>query len=293
MMTFLLLLVLLPTVASFAPHPILKPIGTRLQVSLADDDKNNEENISIEYCSGCRWMMRSAWMANELLTTFKEEEGLGSVTLIPSRSEKGGVFLVQSASSVLWDRAQEGGFPESKQLKQRVRNLICPDKDLGHSDISSSSSTEEQQLVEDCEDCPTAPTTASSASTLPNVSITYCIGCKWLLRASWMAQELLTTFSDDLNSVTLSPSRPNDSIPGGTFRIELKKSTEDEVQLLWDRKEQGRFPEAKEVKQMIRDQIAPKRDLGHSDYSKLEEDATEDEMDDDEAEEARKFFGVM
>ena len=30
------------------------------------------------------------------------------------------------------------------------------------------------------------------------VEIQYCTQCRWLLRAGWVAQELLTTFSEEL-----------------------------------------------------------------------------------------------
>jgi selenoprotein W-related protein len=88
----------------------------------------------------------------------------------------------------------------------------------------------------------------------PKVSITYCRLCGWLLRASWTAQELLTTFADELGSVTLVPDTT-----GGVFEVRL------DDKLLWSRKDHGRFPEMKELKQMVRDLIAPDRDLGHSD----------------------------
>ena len=39
-----------------------------------------------------------------------------------------------STSTQLWDRKTNGGFPEVKQLKQLVRNVIDPDRDLGHID---------------------------------------------------------------------------------------------------------------------------------------------------------------
>ncbi|MFR0672291.1 SelT/SelW/SelH family protein [Enterobacterales bacterium AW_CKDN230030176-1A_HGKHYDSX7] len=87
----------------------------------------------------------------------------------------------------------------------------------------------------------------------PEVVITYCTQCQWLLRAAWLAQELLSTFADELGRVTLAPAS------GGTFRI-----TCNEVQV-WERKADGGFPEAKVLKQRIRDQIAPTRDLGHND----------------------------
>jgi selenoprotein W-related protein len=85
------------------------------------------------------------------------------------------------------------------------------------------------------------------------VEITYCTQCRWLLRAAWLAQELLTTFEQDLYSVALRPGT------GGIFEITLNS------QLIFSRKQAGRFPESKEVKQLIRDHIDPDRDLGHSD----------------------------
>ena len=85
--------------------------------------------IEIEYCTQCRWLLRAAWLAQELLTTFEQE--IGEVALIPST---GGVFEVRSSEVTLWSRKQEGRFPEAKELKQRVRDLIAPEKNLGHSD---------------------------------------------------------------------------------------------------------------------------------------------------------------
>jgi selenoprotein W-related protein len=66
---------------------------------------------------------------------------------------------------------------------------------------------------------------------------------------------LLTTFEQDLDSVALKPGT------GGIFDITLDQK------LIFSRKEAGRFPEAKEVKQLLRDRIDPERDLGHSDRS--------------------------
>ena len=69
-----------------------------------------------------------------------------------------------------------------------------------------------------------------------------------------MAQELLTTFTDEVFSVNLQPSEI-----AGSYRIFVNK------ELVFDRKREGHFPEAKELKQLIRDQIDPERSLGHSD----------------------------
>jgi selenoprotein W-related protein len=73
------------------------------------------------------------------------------------------------------------------------------------------------------------------------------------MRATWMAQELLTTFENELGEVALIPGK------GGVLDICL------EEEVIFSRKEAGRFPEMKELKQLIRDKIAPDRHLGHSD----------------------------
>jgi len=84
--------------------------------------------LEIEYCTQCRWLLRAAWMAQELLTTFEKE--LGEVALIPG---EGGIFEVRLEGKSIFSREQERRFPESKELKQLVRDRIAPDKDLGHS----------------------------------------------------------------------------------------------------------------------------------------------------------------
>ncbi len=85
------------------------------------------------------------------------------------------------------------------------------------------------------------------------LEIEYCTQCRWLLRSAWMAQELLTTFERDLERVSLVPGS------GGIFDIRLNN------ELIFSRKDAQRFPETKEIKQMIRDRIDPERPLGHSD----------------------------
>jgi selenoprotein W-related protein len=87
----------------------------------------------------------------------------------------------------------------------------------------------------------------------PRIAITYCTQCNWLLRAGWMAQELLSTFSLDLAEVVLVPGT------SGIFEIRI-----DDV-LVWERKRDGGFPDVKVLKQLVRDRIAPTRDLGHID----------------------------
>lgn len=90
--------------------------------------------VSIEYCTGCKWLLRSAWLAQELLTTF--EKDLDSVSLKPNSDSPGGVFTVTVDGKKIWDRRNEDtkGFPEAKILKQLIRDVINPDMSLGHSD---------------------------------------------------------------------------------------------------------------------------------------------------------------
>jgi len=85
--------------------------------------------LEIEYCTQCRWLLRAAWLAQELLTTFGPT--LGEVALIPGRN---GVFEVRLEGQPIFSRRQEGRFPESKELKQLVRDRVAPGKSLGHSD---------------------------------------------------------------------------------------------------------------------------------------------------------------
>ncbi len=88
--------------------------------------------IAITYCSQCNWMLRAAWMAQELLTTFGQD--LGEVALVPGT---GGIFIITVDGVPVWDRKTDGGFPEAKALKQRVRDIVWPERDLGHSDRKS------------------------------------------------------------------------------------------------------------------------------------------------------------
>ena len=86
--------------------------------------------IVILYCTQCNWMLRAAWLTQELLQTFGQD--LGEVALQPGT---GGTFQVTlNEDTLLWCRKTEGGFPQPKELKQRVRDHIDPERDLGHVD---------------------------------------------------------------------------------------------------------------------------------------------------------------
>lgn len=98
----------------------------------------------------------------------------------------------------------------------------------------------------------------------PCLRIRYCTQCRWLARACWLAQEVLTTFPTEL-TVLLDPGT------GGVFEVAL----DDEV--VFSRARSRRFPEPKEIKQHVRDRIDPNRSLGHSDRDRESESESESE----------------
>ncbi len=87
-------------------------------------------HVEIRYCTGCRWGLRAAWLAQELLSTFEDE--LGTVSLIPDAT--GGVFDIQLDGATVWSRSEQKRFPEPKEIKQAVRDIVAPGRDLGHID---------------------------------------------------------------------------------------------------------------------------------------------------------------
>lgn len=88
----------------------------------------------------------------------------------------------------------------------------------------------------------------------PTITIEYCPKCNWLLRAAYMAQEFLSTFEEDVQAVALQPSSVN-----GDFHISI------DGKQVFNRRDYGGFPEIKELKQIVRDIVAPGRSLGHAD----------------------------
>ncbi len=85
----------------------------------------------------------------------------------------------------------------------------------------------------------------------PRVEIRYCTQCKFLLRAAWLAQELLASFEKELGEVALVPDT------GGIFEVALDGET------IASNRETKRMPDAGEVKRLLRDRIAPERSIGH------------------------------
>jgi selenoprotein W-related protein len=91
--------------------------------------QDSKPSLSITYCTQCNWLLRSAWMAQEVLSTFSLE--MAEVSLIPGT---GGIFEIRLDGELIWERKRDGGFPDVKQLKQMVRDRIDPERSLGHID---------------------------------------------------------------------------------------------------------------------------------------------------------------
>ena len=116
--------------------------------------------------------------------------------------------------------------------------------------------TRRQFVPRHAADAADAADDADAAAPGASVLIRYCAGCNWMNRATWVAQELLTTFNDDsVLQVTLQPQRQP---PGGEFTIDV------DGRRVWDRRVDG-FPEPKQFKRRVRDAIEPQRELGHND----------------------------
>jgi len=95
--------------------------------------ESQKHSVIIYYCTRCRWLMRAGWTAQELLVSFEEE--LLEVSLRPG---SGGQFDILLDGQLIWCRKDEGGFPELKEIKQRLRDIIDPERDLGHSERPTS-----------------------------------------------------------------------------------------------------------------------------------------------------------
>ncbi len=91
--------------------------------------KINSPRIEIHYCTQCRFILRANWIAQELLMTFSEK--IGELALVPSSA---GVFTVLLDGEEIFSRKKQERFPDSKELKQLIRDRIEPDMPLGHSD---------------------------------------------------------------------------------------------------------------------------------------------------------------
>jgi len=89
--------------------------------------------VEIHFCPGCRWWLRAGWLAQEIFATFGDR--IGEVALVTADS---GHFSIRCGDNLLWEREADGGFPEPKELKQRIRNHLFPDLGLGHNESNSA-----------------------------------------------------------------------------------------------------------------------------------------------------------
>ena len=94
--------------------------------------------VTIAYRTQCNWLLRAAWMQQELLQTFGTD--LGSVALLPGT---GGIFEIRLDGELVWERKRDGGFPDIRRLKQMVRDRIDPDRDLGHTDLNQGNTIDD------------------------------------------------------------------------------------------------------------------------------------------------------
>ena len=118
------------TAALVVAPPRARPL-TRRQATPIPPPPTKGARVVISYCQGCKWLLRSAYFAQELLTTFDNGE-LREVALSPA--PVAGTWTVSIDDQVVWDRKADGGFPEAKILKRRVRDIVSPDASIGHSD---------------------------------------------------------------------------------------------------------------------------------------------------------------
>ena len=307
---------------------------SRSQLHLtANQDDIYFENISLEYCPGCRWMTKAFWMATELLQSSNPsyKGKIQEVTVIPSQPgsflisgnvasiTKGldGKEIIDERIEQLWDRKVDGGFPPIDLIEFEERVSSC---------------LEQESFTTDAADDEDLLTHTKVYNT--HVAIRYCEGSGYLLRAAYYGQELLTTFCDgELDAISLQPIK-NENENDGAFSVQLL--TRDEANtvktlVLWDKLVSENFPQVKELKRMIRDVVTPEKDLGHSEATTSSKNSEEDKstnenvddigecipcnestadkaienesegdeddkdefLDDDEAEEARRYFGVM
>ncbi len=94
--------------------------------------------VEIHYCTKCKWLIRSAWMAQEILSTF--EDDVSEVALVPGANA---IFEIKINGNLIWSRERDGGFPEIKVLKSLIRDVVAPNKDLGHIDTKLAESRNE------------------------------------------------------------------------------------------------------------------------------------------------------
>eukprot|EP00535_Pseudo-nitzschia_heimii_P006543 CAMPEP_0197177266 /NCGR_PEP_ID=MMETSP1423-20130617/2936_1 /TAXON_ID=476441 /ORGANISM="Pseudo-nitzschia heimii, Strain UNC1101" /LENGTH=391 /DNA_ID=CAMNT_0042626789 /DNA_START=97 /DNA_END=1272 /DNA_ORIENTATION=- len=317
------------------------------------------ENISIEYCPGCRWMTKAFWMAAEIFSDRSHREIASEITVVPSEpgtfAITGRVLRTAAAETAdgeeprttmvkLWDRREDGGFPpiDLIEFNRRIGTFLDGLNDVGlgdfDDDVSPTTPEQTEGNVIGRDDG------SSTGGGYSHVVIEFSPAN--LLRAVYYGQELLTTFCDgELEAISLRPVSVDEDDGSSLFSVGLREHREcsrdsgrDPI-VLWDYNDDANpsgtrvgavFPEVKELKRLVRDRVLPQKDLGHSEdkthqidahggeessgtaiptddvgdcipcetsasgFSDDDSDDVDDGfIDDDEAEEARRYFGVM
>ena len=88
--------------------------------------------INIYFCTKCGWLMRASWLSQEFINTFSSD--ISSVNLVPDRNGK---FEIRCSDILIFSRKKEGKFIDLKLMKQRIRDIVNPSMNLGHSDVKS------------------------------------------------------------------------------------------------------------------------------------------------------------
>ena len=216
-----------------------------------------------------------------------------------------------------YDGDTSTGFAELKELKQQIRDCISPSQDLGHSDKTTdavkttralgnsvrqdSSNPIILDLSSSSFNTTTATITAAEAfsqtyfpfvsSNDSHMSITYCTGCRWLLRAAFVGQELMRELREDassysIQSLSLLPATP--PIKGGAFLVTCNQN------IVWDRSEEGRFPEIDELLARMRTKLEHKNSSTVDENpQQMEGPAMWEDLSDDDASDMRQYFGVF
>ena len=154
---------------------------------------------------------------DSILTTFANESKLHSVTLIPCSPplSEGGIFRIcatkydkdgdiighsygydKNSVIVLWDRKEQGCFPEPKEVKQLVRDCVNPNKDLGHSDKDTKQISSSEEVVNEAD-----------AST--DVKEVDCVECKENEENEQQMNSIEKKQSDDQQPSPLSQKIPS------------------------------------------------------------------------------------
>ncbi|GKT43892.1 uncharacterized protein ColSpa_04073 [Colletotrichum spaethianum] len=172
--------------------------------------------VAIQFCTQYNF---DSQFAQELLSTFSTS--IGEVALQPST---GGTFTVTlthlpagaetTSTTILWDRKTEGGFPETKELKRRLRDVIQPDRDLGHVDRKHAKPATET----------TATTTTTTTTTTSDTPASDAVAA-----APTMAPSSASSVSDVISQLKKHPANANKSPAGGEEQSTLSDAARDAI----------------------------------------------------------------